>query len=648
MSRTIKVILAVVFIIIITFAAVSICQNTGERLRADITEQQLYTLSDGTKAILNKLIQPITMKLYYTKTAARKAPDRIQFFNNYYHYVESLLKRYVFASDGKIELQIIDPRPFTDQEADALRYRLQGIAMSEEESFYFGLVVQTQFGAIEVIPFFSPQRQEFVEYDISSLIDKSIRRQKRRVGILSSMPVMGQHSDYMAQMMSLQGQQPKRAWIIIEQLKERYEVTQIDTDTDSIEDIDLLLVIHPKDLPENTLFAIDQFVLKGGRTIVCIDPYCTEDRVTMQEMQMTRQMRKSNSNLEPLMNQWGLNMPENTFVGDRQLAPLGSAGPTQRPQKLISALYLSRQYQCFNQQNVMTSQLNEVRMRFAGVLNKVDTPDSNDVQLERTALITTTAGGNTISVENQIELMLPNPEKFMEKFFDGNIPLPLAYLVTGRFNSAFPEGVELKDESDPNTPPRKLTGISKAAEENLVVVFSDVDFITDSYAYQDFIFGKIVAGDNAALLLNVIDQLGGSSDLISIRSRGNFRRTFTVVDEIEAEAQRGTAEQKSRINAEIAGFQQELQKLVSSSGQGQEIIGSTIIERKKVLELNIHQAQKRLLELKRQELKQIERLGASCRNWNTLPGPILVLIMAVALALYRIIKRRYYVSRAIE
>ncbi|MHC4758461.1 MAG: Gldg family protein [Planctomycetota bacterium] len=642
MSRTIKVILAVIFVLAIMFSVISISQNIGTSIRADVTEQKLYTLSEGSKAILSKLNQPITMKMYYTQTVARKGPDQIQFFNNYYHYIESLLRQYVAASNGMVQLQIIDPRPFTEDEADVIRYGLAGIPVSEEESFYFGLVVQTQFGVTKTIPFFSPPRQQFVEYDISSLIDNAIRRQKRVIGILSSLPVMGEHSDYMAQMMMAQGRRPRQPWAIISQLRERYEVLQIETDIDRIENIDLLLVIHPKSLPENTLFAIDQYVLNGGRTVVCIDPHSMVDQPDQMQMQMMQQPHSSSSNLEPLLQQWGLKMPENTYAGDLNLAPLGSTGQMQRPVKFLSAIDLNAQ--CFNPDNVMTSQLNSVRMRYVGVLQDAAISDINDVSIERVPLVKTTSGGNTFTARNDFELR--NPQVLLQRFIQGVQPVTLGSMVTGRFKSAYPEGVEIKDESDPNAPVKKLTGIAQAEQECAVVVIADVDFMTDILAYQDFLISKIAVRDNAALLMNMVDQLGGSSELISIRSRGSFQRSFDVVDRIEAEAQKGTEMQRAVVNSQLSGFQQELQALLTSSGKEQELIGSTILQKKKDLELQIRDAQKMLQQLKRQEREQIEQLGAAARNWNTLPGPILVLFIAVVLALYRAFKKRYYVSHA--
>jgi ABC-type uncharacterized transport system involved in gliding motility auxiliary subunit len=203
-NRTLRTTIAVVFVLVIIFSAISICQNIGKGLKADVTDQNLYTLSEGTKTILGKLNQPITAKLYYAKTAALKGPDQIRYFNNYYHFVKDLLEEYESTANGMINLEVIDPRPFSEDEAQAMSYGLKRFRVTEEENFFFGLVLQTQFGVDKVIPFFTPDRQNFVEYDISYLIDSAITRQKKTVGILSSMEVTGdQVSGYMAQMMRM-------------------------------------------------------------------------------------------------------------------------------------------------------------------------------------------------------------------------------------------------------------------------------------------------------------------------------------------------------------------------------------------------------------------------------------------------------------
>jgi len=300
MNRTLRAIVGAALVLVIAFSGISICQNLGRRWKVDVTDQELYTLSDGTKAILGRLNQPIKIKFFYAKTAAMKGPDQIRYFNNYSEFVRALLDEYVAASNGMVELQVIDPRPFSDDEEQALRLGLRRFPITEEESFFFGLAVQTQFGVEKTIPFFSPDRQNFVEYDISYLIDTAITRQKTRVGIMSSLPVMGDDvTGYMAQMMRMQGQQPKPAWTIVEHLRQKYDVTEVATDVNDINDVDILIVVHPKDLPEQTQFAIDQFILKGGRAILCVDPHCIVDRPQQNPMQMTAQ--KQSSDLDRLM-----------------------------------------------------------------------------------------------------------------------------------------------------------------------------------------------------------------------------------------------------------------------------------------------------------------------------------------------------------
>jgi ABC-type uncharacterized transport system involved in gliding motility auxiliary subunit len=663
MNRTIKAIVGVVFVLVICFSAISICQNIGKNIRLDATEQKLYTLSQGTKAILGRLREPVKIKLYYAETAAMKAPDQIRFFNNYYEFVKALLEEYVAQSNGMIELEVIDPRPFSEEEIEALRYGLKRFNITEEESFFFGLALQTEFGVEKAIPFFSPDRQNFIEYDISYLIDTAVTREKTRIGVLSSLAVMGDDmSDYMAQMRSMQGQRPTPPWTIVEQLRQQYDVKKIPADVNEIKDVDILLIIHPKELPEETLFAIDQFVLKGGRTIVCIDPHSVVDSMPDMPMRMRMEMSQG-SNLEKLLPMWGLAMPEKTFAGDRSLALAASLRQNQRPEKIIGFLGLTSPA-CFNSQNSITSDLNQVRFLFSGILKEteVSPEDQNEVGFQRVPLLTTTDRGNSWGIDSPYELTILDAEHLMNKFVDGAKPVAMGYLVTGKFKSAFPDGIDVeveketedeeKDESsdkDPNAAKetKHITGLKQAQENCAVVVFADVDFMSDALAYSNFFFGKVVAGDNSALLLNAIDDLRGSSDLIAMRSRGNFRRPFTYVDEIERQAEAQTAAEEDKINAEIAGFQAELQSILASAKEGQEeIVGSSILQKRKDLELSIHQAKRRLLQVKQKRRERIEQLGNSLRNFNMLAAPAVILVIAIILDVRRAVRKRHYISHA--
>ncbi len=664
MSRTIRAVIGACFVLVIAFSAISISQNIGKRLKLDVTDQKLYTLSAGTKAILGKLNQPIKAKLFYAKTASLKGPDQIKYFNNYYEFVKALLEEYVAASRGMVELEVIDPRPFSDEEAQALRYGLRRYQITEEENFFFGLVMQTEFGIDKTIPFFSPDRENFIEYDISYLIDTAITRQKRKIGILSSLEVMGDDvSGYMAQMMIRQGKQPKQPWTFVVPLRERYEVEAIAADANEIEDIDILLVIHPKNLPEQTLFAIDQFVLKGGRAIVCVDPHCFADTPDQMAMQMGVQASRS-SDLNVLLHNWGVEMPVNTFAGDKNiLAQPARITRDMRSEKFIGYLNLvpgDTVTSCFNSDTVITSKLNHVEVLFAGVLREA--VDSNGVQesaseIELTPLITTTNTGNSFSISSQYELMMPS--ELMRKFIPGDKPVEMGYLISGRFKSSFPDGIEIEvasseessDESaDPNedkTTTKPVTGLKEAAEDCAVIVFSDVDFISDILAYESWFFGKRAYGDNSTLMMNAIDVLSGSSDLVSIRSRGSFKKPFVVVEEIKKQAEAETAEEVAKLNVQISSFTRELQSILSSAQEGQEeVIGSSILQKQREIELKKYEAQQQLNDVRRKRRERIEHLGNKLRNFNMLLVPAIILMITIALNICRSVRKRHYISHA--
>ena len=659
MNRTMRVILAAIFVGVIMFCAISIAHNFGESIRLDVTDRKLYTLSDGTKTILGKLRQPIKMKLFYTKTAVRKAPDHIRVYNNYFFFVEALLKEYTKASKGMVELEIVDPRPYSDEESEALRYGIQKFPMTEEENFFFGLTVQTQYGAVKTIPFFAPDRQNFLEYDISYLLDTVTSRQKKRIGVLSSLPVMGDEaSGYLAQMMAMQGQQPRPAWTFIQQLWNQYDVEKIEPTADEIKNVDILLVIHPKNFSEKILFAIDQFVLKGGRTIVLVDPFSVADQPTMAEMQMIKTIPQRGSNLNRLLKNWGVEMPEKTFVGDRNLVLEASMGRDARPEKIMGYLMLTRE--CMNRESAISANLNQVRVLFAGALNPTSQdPKDKAHHVQLSPLIQTTGQGNVFKNDNMEMTVQYTPGSLMKKFTDGKKPVVMGYQLRGRFKSNFPKGIDVTvdEKPDENRPPmsaagaakktatKHIAGLKEASAECAVVVFSDVDFISDIIAYQRTFAGFSTVGDNIALMMNTIEDMTGSNDLIAMRSRGSFQRPFLVVDRIEQEAAKRTAQEEEKINTEIAGFQQELQKTVTPANEGDnKLLEKSILEKKKLIEGNIREAQRKLRNVKMEQRKSIEQLGDKLRNLNTWAVPLVILVVAIVLGIRRSVRRRQYVS----
>ena len=649
MNRTTRAVMAVILVAIIIFCAITITQGFGKSMKIDITEQGLYTLSEGTRSILAKLNQPITIKLFYSKTSAMKAPDAIRHYNDYYYFVRDILEEYVAEGKGMVKLEVIDPRPYSDDEQEAMRYGLKKFNITEDESYFFGLIVRTPFGATRTIDFFTPDRQNFVEYDISYAIDSAITREKTKIGILSSLPVMGdQVSGYMAQMMRLQGRQPVPPWVFVRELQKRYDVQSIKTDTEEISGIDLLLIVHPKDLPEKTLFAIDQFLLKGGRAVILIDPYCLQDQPSPQARAQGMATTQS-SDLNRLLKTWGLEMPADTFAGDESLAMKVTLRQGQKPQKLIGLLNLVPGD--FNKDNIITADLNQVRIFFGGVLRETGT----DTQIRRVPLLNTTDRGNSWKPDSPFELRGLDGDVLMRHFTPGKKPVYMAYMLTGRFPSSFPDGVDVPVESKekkegaekkqeaPAT--RHLSGLKEASSDAAVVVIADVDFISDPFAYQESLFGTTKVGDNSALLFNAVENLLGSTDLIAIRSRGNYQRPFTLVDRIERDAESETAQEEARINAQIEEFQNELSKVVSDARKkGERGIDATALAGSKTdLELKIHEAKVRLRQVQNQRRERIERLGLTLRNVNMLLAPAVILIFAIILGIHRSRLRRRYI-----
>ncbi|MDD5011254.1 MAG: hypothetical protein PHQ00_03945, partial [Phycisphaerae bacterium] len=345
-------------------------------------------------------------------------------------------------------------------------------------------------------------------------------------------------------------------------------------------------------------------------------------------------------------------MPKDTYAGDRSLALEGALRQGERPQRIIG--FLETKPECFNRSTPMTSELNQVRFLYSGVLKELQMSDEDKKEIERTPLVATTSKGNSWTA-SQYEVMSPDVGPLMKKFTDGTEPAAMAYLVTGKFKSAFPDGIDIEVDSpaeanDANSPKKikkHIDGVAEAKEECAVAVFADVDFFSDMIAYSETIFGTMVIGDGPNLLLNAVDDFCGSWELISIRSRGNFKRPFIKVDKIEAEAEAQTAQEEAKINAEIAGFESELNQILGSAKQGQEeVVGSSILAKKQELELKILEARKQLKQIRRTRLQRIESLGNTLRNFNMLAAPAVILAIAIVLGIYRGAKKRRYISHA--
>jgi len=649
MSKTIRTALAVLCVLVIALCLILILQKSVSAVRADLTQDKIYTLSPGTRHILAQLNQPVTLKLYYSRTAAMKGPDAIRFFNSYYLYVRDLLEEYVKLSGGKLKLEILDPRQYSDAEEEAVQAGVKRFALSEDEVFFFGLVAQTELGKVKTIPFFEPDRQEFVEYDISKLVSNAVLRDKKKVGVLSSLNLAGpEMSPYMLQMMRIQGREPPKPWTIITELRETYDIQTVPAEAEAIPaDLDFLMVVHPKDLPKKTLFAIDQFVMKGGRLMVFVDPFCLADQPGMQEPYQAAEPKKS-SDLNALLRGWGVEMEPDEIAADRLLAVKASLGPNEPPSPLLP--YMQLQGDCFNRKEIITAPLHDLRVLFAGVLREAPTAG-----VTVTPLLTTTSTGNVWKPAAPWELASPNAEAIRRAVSDGTKPLMLACRISGKFRTNFPNGLQVEEKKEPapekdkakeEPKPKTIEAIKEASGEGVILVFSDVDMISDMVAYRETFFGSAQEGDNAPLVFNALDFLAGSSDLIAIRSRGGFNRPFTVVDRIEREAEAATGDQVNALNERIKAYEDQLAKLGASATEGnQKLIASEAVAQRKKLEEDIRQARKELRRLNAGERARIEALGMKIETHNLVWAPAAVLLIAILLAVGRFVRARRYIAR---
>ncbi len=590
--------------------------TTLKMIKVDITEENLYTLSSGTKSILNKLDSKIQLKLYYSKTAANKGTEGLRAFNNYSLYVIELLKNYVANSHNNLSLEIIDPRPDTEEEESAVAFGLKKFSLTETESYFFGLVAENESGLEKVIDFFDPNQKDKLEYQLTKLIYTVLHPQKKTIGIISSLEVISEDvAPYMAQIMRMQGKEVNQSWISIKMLKEFYQIKKIENNTEKISGIDALLVIHPTGFEEKTLFAIDQYLLGGGNILLLVDPNSVSDRT---KMAMGGMSTSPDAGFKKLMDKWGVELVANSFAGDKYLSGTGRVNPQMPPTRMLALLNCDGR--CSDRYNdPIASSIKQAMFVFPGVLK------SRDVEsITQTPILATTDKGNSYTAQGY---ELNNPRALWNKFSEGSEPVIIGRKLFGKFETAFPDGIKTK--SSKKTKKNKDL-LKKSSKDSAIVVFSDVDFIADQFAFKNTFLGQAVANDNSAIFLNSVEAITGDVDLMSVRSKGKNNRSFDVIEEIEFEAEKKTSAKVKEINGSIARFQSELNQLGRKANKGNiAILQNEGIRKKKQLAKRIAGLKKELREVKRVGREKIEQIGKFFQYLNTLVIPFLVIIAGI-------------------
>lgn len=649
------VLLALAFI-----AAVIISNQVFSGWRIDFTENNLYTLSPGTQRILGKIEEPINLYFYYSDKATENVPS----LRSYANRVREMLEEFEDRADGRIDLRVIDPVPFSEEEDRAAQFGLQGIRLaSSPDPVYLGLAATNSVGDEAIIPFFQPDKEEFLEYDIAKLVSTLAQPGETVIGLISGIRMSGDFDP--------QTQQMRSPWVIQQQAQQLFEVRDLGTDADEIpDDIGLLWIVQPKGLSDATLYAIDQYLLDGGKALIFVDPLAEVDASSPQGMPPGMPPQGQGSNLPKLFEAWGIEFTAGQVVADAKLALQIAAGMNRRPTRHVGLLGITPEE--LNQGDITTADLESINVGTAGSLRlateETAAPGDAAAEPEEDA-----AGSVTfeplIESSEMAGLMpvsrfsyLPDPSTLLEGFTPSGESFVIAGRLSGSLTSAFPDGPPAGNDDAPDAAAGEseagaaatedeesdesgtATHLVESSEPANIIIVADVDLLSDRMWVQtQSFFGQQVANafaDNGAFVTNALDNLSGSNDLIDVRSRATSARPFTRVEELRRQAEARFRETEQNLQRELEETERRLTELQSA----REDAGDLLMTEEQQAEID--RFIDRRIEI-RQELRavqrgldrNIEQLGTALKVINVALVPVLLTIFVLA-AVWRRKRRR--------
>lgn len=618
---------AVVLLVAINVFASAAFRST----RVDLTEQKLYTLSKGTRNILSSIEEPVDLTLYYSQRLATETAPQL---DAYATRVRELLEEYRDGSGGKLRLKVVDPQPFSEEEDAAALAGLQGVPVNQAgDALFFGLVAKNSVDETANVPFFSMDREAFLEYDLSRIVSDLTATKKTVVGLMTELPVDGDR-DPMAAMRNPEG--AKQPWVLFQQLRELHDIREVSTGAESIdEDISVLMVVHPKNLSDATLYAIDQFVLKGGRLMVFVDPHCESEQPPADPQNPYSALwADRSSDMPKLLENWGVKLEEKKFVGDRKTARRISVRNDRGIAEPVDYVgYHGLTAEEMDQQDVATANVGDVTLGIPGGFSLVEGRTT-----EVTPVVQSSKDSMLVDVE-KIKFS-PQPAELIKEFEPGGESVPMVVRIGGKARSAFPEG-RIAEGDEPKE------GHVEEAEDIKVLAYADVDFMTDRFwvQVQNF-FGQRMAipiSNNPALVMNAIENFSGSDDLISVRSRGNTTRDFKRVVEIAKAAETKFRDRESELQARIQEIEGKLNEIRATQDESGKTSLFLTPEQEKAIEdyqTERVNARKELRNVRFELQKDIDSLGNTVKVLNIGAIPIAVALFAVVLGVVRINRRR--------
>lgn len=463
-------------------------------MRLDLTAGKIYTLSHGSKQIVAKITEPITVRLYFSKKLAKVNPYIISYATR----VQDLLLQYQRASNGKIKVEFIDPEPMSTAEEEAKAYGLQAIPLDEVgNDFYFGIVASNSLAATKILPFIQPARETTLEYDLSQLLDNLNSPQRQVVGLISTLPLEGRGS---------------RPWMVWQQLTSQFEMEVYDPDTKEIpEHVKLLMIVNPSLFTGDTLQAIDQFVMRGGNLIAYVDPY--SEATDPETVALNNTYNNSTSDFDQLLAAWGVKLESQKVVADRAAAKQVNLEADGRSKVVRYPLWLDLTAANFAADDVLTTNLERMTMGTPGALSPID---NSGLKFE------------PIIYSSKDAMLVPNQQ--IQQFQEDLAGAMQNYTPTGMYTLA-----------------ARITGAIKSPYTEQQSVGSNIIIVADSDMLHDHfwvVFQNILGQEfgvpnsgNGNFVVSALDNLSGSEALISIRNRGTFVRPFTRMQDLEVAAQ---------------------------------------------------------------------------------------------------------------
>ena len=643
---------AIALILLLSVLVVSFLPS----LRIDLTEDRLYSLSDGTRNILASLNQPVELMFFYSDSATEDVPQ----LRTYGNRVQELLREIVIASEGNLRLSVIDPEPFSEEEDLATQFGVRAVPVTQGgEGVYFGLVaaqdeegVPEALRVTETMPLIRPDQEEFLEYEFMKIITQVTNPESTIIGLITQLDIDGGFDP-----MTGQGTQQ---WMIMDLIRQLYEVRRVDLTSDSIEeDIDILMIVHPEGLSDRFLYAVDQYVLQGGDALVFLDP--NADSMVGRSPQGNLIPAGMSSELPGLLEAWGIEFDNTKVLADNELALRVMMGQGQRPMPHLGMLGVQGNF--LAQDDVITNRLETINLSSAGAISQLDNTNTTFEPL-------IVSSSDSMLMDRSFVESVTDPTLLFDEFESEDRSFVIAARVSGLIETAFPDGqptiAETEEESSSDEEegdeealePDALDNVDEVSEEigvehisastepSNILVFADSDILSDRLWVQiTQFFGQRIPqpfANNGDLIINSMDNLSGGADLSSIRSRGRYSRPFTKVLTLQREADDRLRQEEGELLGRVAETEASLAEL-STDEDGNPIGELTTEIQTEIDRFNAEliDTRRRLREVRFQLTEDIEQLGSNLKAANTALVPMLLTLFFLGRYYFRSRRSRW-------